>query len=84
MVKNMAGKPPHKEIVVRGDPALRITTKWHVIGKLLDRLWEIGVDPNQWCKENIKPWMWEDENQLDSIINELAELTNTHVRITFE
>jgi hypothetical protein len=84
MAEKTHHKIPHKEIVVKGDPALRITTKQHVIGKLLDRLWEIGIDPNIWCKENIKPWMWEDEIWLDSIINTLAELTNTYVRIVFE
>ena len=80
----MTKKPVYGEIIVRGDPAHRITTKWHVIGRLLDRLWEAEIDPNEWVRQNVKPWMWEDEVALDSIINTLAELTNTYVRIVFE
>jgi hypothetical protein len=76
------GRAPYW-VVIRGSPAHRITTKLHAVNKLLDKLWEVGVDPNEWSKKNIKPWMWEDETWLDFVIAKLAKLTNTYVRIIF-
>jgi len=79
----MMGRKPPYWVVIRGDPALRITTKLRAINELLGKLWEVGVDPNEWSKKNIKPWMWEDETWLDFVIAKLAKLTNTYVRIIF-